>query len=42
VDGEASIRNGAATTVHSFTDVMIRRDGRWRISDVRAYVFMRE
>jgi uncharacterized protein (TIGR02246 family) len=42
VDGEATIRTGDATTVHSFTDVMIRRDGRWQISDVRAYVFMPE
>ena len=42
VDGEASIRSGGATMVHSFTDVMIRRDGGWQISDVRAYVFIHE
>ena len=40
VDGEAIIRHGAESTVHSFTDILIRRDGRWQISDVRAYVFM--
>ena len=42
VDGEATIRNEAKTFVHSFTDVLVRRDGRWWISDVRAYVFLPE
>jgi uncharacterized protein (TIGR02246 family) len=42
VDGEASIRTETETTVHRFTDVMVRVDGRWWITDVRAYVFLPE
>jgi uncharacterized protein (TIGR02246 family) len=26
--------------VHDFTDVFVRRDGRWRIAHIRAYVYM--
>ena len=43
VDGEATLRGKALTggeLVHSFTDVLVKRDGTWRISQVRAYTFM--
>lgn len=42
VDGEARVTDikGADTSVeHAFTDIFVRRGGRWLISDVRAYVF---
>ena len=46
-DGEAVIeglrdQSGAVIppVVHRFTDVMIKRDGRWHIAQVRAYVLM--
>jgi uncharacterized protein (TIGR02246 family) len=42
VDGEASVvpPPPAQRTTVKFTDVMIRRDGRWMLTDVRAYVFL--
>ncbi len=42
VDGEAAVipPPPAERTVVKFTDVMIRRDGRWIITDVRAYVLL--
>jgi len=42
VDGEASVifAPPAERTTVKFTDVMIRRDGRWMLTDVRAYVLL--
>ncbi|MCC7539989.1 MAG: SgcJ/EcaC family oxidoreductase [Deltaproteobacteria bacterium] len=42
VDGEASVISAppAGRTTVRFTDVMVRRDGRWMLADVRAYVFL--
>lgn len=40
VDGEARVEGAGAPITHAFTDVFVRRGGRWLISDVRAYVFM--
>lgn len=41
-DGEATIEgpNLSEPLVHDFTDVFVRREGKWRIAHVRAYVFM--
>jgi uncharacterized protein (TIGR02246 family) len=43
VDGEA-VLEGFGTSVaplrHRFTDVLVQSDHRWRISQIRAYVFM--
>lgn len=41
-DGEATIAgpNLGEPLVHDFTDVLVRREDRWRIAHVRAYVFM--
>lgn len=41
VDGSVVLRGGAlrAAIEHHFTDVLVREDGRWLISQVRAYVF---
>jgi uncharacterized protein (TIGR02246 family) len=46
-DGEAVIEGlreagGGVVSplVHRFTDVLVRRDGSWRIAQIRAYVFM--
>ena len=46
-DGEAAIEglkgpDGGVVPplVHRFTDVLVRQDGRWRIAQIRAYVFM--
>jgi uncharacterized protein (TIGR02246 family) len=41
-DGEATIEgpNLREPLVHGFTDVLVRREGRWRIAHTRAYVFM--
>jgi len=41
-DGEATIAgpNLPQPLVHDFTDVLIRREARWRIAHVRAYVFL--
>lgn len=48
VDGEATIQGPALPggdpvppLVHLFTDVLVRRGDSWRISQVRAYTFMR-
>ena len=42
VDGEASVIAAppAERMTVKFTDVMIRRDGRWMLADVRAYVLL--
>ena len=43
VDGEATLRGKAlpgGELVHSFTDVLVKRDGAWRIHQVRAYAYM--
>jgi len=43
LDGEAVIigfGGGLSPLRHRFTDVLVRRDGEWRIAQVRAYVFM--
>lgn len=42
VDGEASVRilgepEGSTVLHHSFTDLLVRRDGRWLIAHIRAY-----
>jgi uncharacterized protein (TIGR02246 family) len=44
VDGEAAVIPAppAERTVVKFTDVMIRQDGHWMITDVRAYVLLRD
>ena len=41
VDGRVVIRGGAlgAGIEHHFTDVLVQEDGRWLISQVRAYLF---
>ena len=41
-DGQATIEgpNLPESLVHDFTDVFIRRENRWRIAHVRAYVFL--
>jgi uncharacterized protein (TIGR02246 family) len=47
VDGQAvldaavePVRNEAEALAHSFTDVVVKRDGHWRIAHVRAYGFI--
>jgi uncharacterized protein (TIGR02246 family) len=47
VDGDATVSGlkdadgaSAPPVVVKFTDVMIKKDGRWSIVDVRAYVFL--
>jgi uncharacterized protein (TIGR02246 family) len=40
VDGEATLRGPELAVVHPFTDLLVRRDGRWWICDVRAYGFL--
>jgi uncharacterized protein (TIGR02246 family) len=45
VDGEATLTllkplKGNNKLIHNYTDVMIKEDNRWLISDTRAYVFM--
>lgn len=46
VDGRAVVAAHAPTgvtdeaLVHSFTDILVRQDGRWRIAHVRAYRFL--
>jgi uncharacterized protein (TIGR02246 family) len=39
VDGEARLDGlaGAGSIRHRFTDILVRRDGRWLIAHVRAY-----
>lgn len=38
VDGEAHLQGGAEwSMVHRYTDVVVRRDGRWLLAHVRAY-----
>jgi uncharacterized protein (TIGR02246 family) len=41
-DGQATIAgpNLARPIVHDFTDVFVRRGGRWRIAHIRAYVYI--
>jgi uncharacterized protein (TIGR02246 family) len=42
VDGEAQVtglRDNGPALAHAFTDVFVRRDGRWVIAAIRAYVF---
>jgi uncharacterized protein (TIGR02246 family) len=46
VDGEARLErlrtsdaSPTSSVVHRFTDVLVKRDGRWSIAQVRAYVF---
>ena len=41
-DGQATISgpNLQPPIVHDFTDVFVRRDGRWRIAHIRAYVYI--
>lgn len=41
-DGQATIAgpNLPRPIVHDFTDVFVRRDGRWRIAHIRAYVYL--
>lgn len=41
-DGQATIAgpNLAQPIVHDFTDVFVKRDDRWRIAHIRAYVYM--
>jgi len=41
-DGQATIAgpNLMRPIVHDFTDVFVRRDGCWRIAQIRAYVYM--
>jgi uncharacterized protein (TIGR02246 family) len=41
-DGQATIAgpNLPQPIVHDFTDVFVRRDGRWRIAHIRAYAYM--
>jgi uncharacterized protein (TIGR02246 family) len=42
IDGEASVIPAppAERTIVKFTDVLIRQDGRWMFTDVRAYVLL--
>lgn len=43
VDGTARItgaRGEASPITHPFTDIFVKRDGRWMITDVRAYTFL--
>jgi len=43
VDGEATLKGkgfSGGELVHSFTDVLVKREGAWRINQVRAYGFM--
>ena len=43
VDGEATLRGkglSGGELVHFFTDVLVKREGVWRICQVRAYGFM--
>jgi uncharacterized protein (TIGR02246 family) len=38
VDGEASISGGRGSPItHRFTDILLRKEGTWRIAHVRAY-----
>lgn len=37
-DGEATIEVAAATIRHSFTDILVRTAGEWKIAHTRAYV----
>jgi uncharacterized protein (TIGR02246 family) len=41
-DGRATIEGPNLTQpiVHDFTDVFVRREGRWRIAHIRAYIYM--
>jgi uncharacterized protein (TIGR02246 family) len=41
-DGQATIAGPNLTRpiVHDFTDVFVRRGGRWRIAHIRAYIYM--
>jgi uncharacterized protein (TIGR02246 family) len=44
VDGEARVsgaRGERSPILHAFTDVFVRRDGRWLIQAVRAYTHLR-
>lgn len=43
VDGTATLRGpeGEQILVHSFTDVLVRGSGSWRIAHVRAYRYLR-
>jgi uncharacterized protein (TIGR02246 family) len=45
VDGEATLTGikeieGSTALTHRFTDVVVRENDRWLITDVRAYVFL--
>ena len=41
-DGQATIDgpNLSRPIVHDFTDVFVRREGRWKIAHIRAYIYM--
>jgi uncharacterized protein (TIGR02246 family) len=41
IDGLRTAGEGSPTVVrHRFTDVLVRRDGVWRIAQIRAYAFL--
>jgi uncharacterized protein (TIGR02246 family) len=44
IDGEARVTGaaGLGARKHRFTDVLVRRNGRWAIAHVRAYVYAGE